>query len=331
MSIHSDSVINQTLSRRRPLWVTLVICLGILLAPVLAAVLDGKFLEAFQQGYWRMLLLPAVIIVYVIVMGPIVSRNDEAVIQAFRPIINLDDTQYHNLIAQAGRINPVSEVIAVVLGALFGLWQSIYWIFNVPYFWLRLYQPVFLMVMYALLFWVVYGSFATTRLTAALHRQPLNINIFDIRPFEPIGRQSLALALVFVGGVTIGAIFGLNAQSLLIWQTWIIYIPMIAVPIAIFFLNMRGTQRVLSREKKRLLAELGPVILDLSREIRHSVANGQSLEALAAEYAGMTAYESRLRSARTWPYNTAMVRTLVFTILIPLLVRAVSVLLLEPR
>ncbi len=36
---------------------------------------------------------------------------------------------------------------------------------------------------------------------------------------------------------------------------------------------------------------------------------------------------SRLRLASTWPYNANMLRTLFFTILAPLLVRAVSVLL----
>jgi hypothetical protein len=36
------------------------------------------------------------------------------------------------------------------------------------------------------------------------------------------------------------------------------------------------------------------------------------------------AYEARVRAAQTWPYNTAMLRTLFFTILIPVLVRMVS-------
>jgi hypothetical protein len=45
------------------------------------------------------------------------------------------------------------------------------------------------------------------------------------------------------------------------------------------------------------------------------------------EYNALIAYEARLRTVSTWPYNTAMLRTIFFSILAPLLVRAISFLL----
>jgi len=44
---------------------------------------------------------------------------------------------------------------------------------------------------------------AGTRLTATLLRQPMQVDVFDTAVFEAVGRQSLALALVFIGGITI--------------------------------------------------------------------------------------------------------------------------------
>ena len=65
--------------------------------------------------------------------------------------------------------------------------------------------------MFALLAWTIYVSIAGTRLTAALHRQPMQINLFDTAAFEAVGRQSLLLALVFVGGITLSLLFQATA------------------------------------------------------------------------------------------------------------------------
>jgi hypothetical protein len=48
---------------------------------------------------------------------------------------------------------------------------------------------------------------------------------------------------------------------------------------------------------------------------------------MAGEFTALAAYEARLRAAPTWPYNTAMLRTLGLTIFVPLVVRGLSLLL----
>ena len=35
------------------------------------------------------------------------------------------------------------------------------------------------------------------------------------------------------------------------------------------------------------------------------------------DISALIAYEERLQAARTWPYNTAMLRTLFFSIIVP--------------
>ena len=60
--------------------------------------------------------------------------------------------------------------------------------------------------MFGTLGWLVYRAIASTLLSRRLCRQPLRVDIFDITPFEPIGRQSLLLAMVFIGGIVIGVV-----------------------------------------------------------------------------------------------------------------------------
>ena len=95
--------------------------------------------------------------------------------------------------------------------------------------------------MYALLAWVIMGAIVGTRLLSALHRQPLHFDLFDIEPFEPIGRQSLTLAMVFIGGVTLGVIFSIQGQTFLNPLFWLANIPFVLVAVLVFYLGMRPT------------------------------------------------------------------------------------------
>jgi hypothetical protein len=171
--------------------------------------------------------------------------------------------------------------------------------------------------MFGLLGWTIYVLMASTRLTAALHRPPLCIDIFDTSPFEPIGRQSLLSALVFVGGIVLGMIFGVGQGSIFAWQTWFMIFVLALVPVFVFFLNMRPTHRALAAEKGRELEAVGRNIRKACRTLMERVAADESTGSLGAEINALMAYEERLRTARTWPYDTAMARTLLFSVVIP--------------
>ena len=82
-------------------------------------------------------------------------------------------------------------------------------------------------LMYGLMGVVVYGSLATTRVTSTLLGLDLKIDPLDVSPFVAIGRQSLWLALVFVGGITLSLLFiGMQPEYLLLWEFWVIYAPL---------------------------------------------------------------------------------------------------------
>jgi len=64
------------------------------------------------------------------------------------------------------------------------------------------------------------------------------------------------------------------------------------------------------------------------RTVRQRMAEHENTGTLTAELGTLTAYEARVQAVSTWPYNTSMLRTLLVTVLTPLLVRAISGILL---
>jgi hypothetical protein len=86
----------------------------------------------------------------------------------------------------------------------------------------------------------------------------------------------------------------------------------------IFFLNMWPTHQVLAEAKQRELEPLQQYINASCRELVHQRKQDKESTSLSTEINALVAYEDRLLAARTWPYNTTMLRTLFFSVLIPL-------------
>ena len=321
------SIFSRVITRSRPLWLIIVISLLLLLVPFWAALADGVWDAFLSRGNWRHFLVAPVVIVYILIVSQWLAKSDSDLLKALRPVVLVEDEVFDRLMRDASRIHPAGEGIALFLGALIGLGISLPWLKGMNTLWLRLYIPISLSLMWGILVWVVYYSMASTKLVTVLHRQPLKVDILDTKPFEPMGRYSLVISLVFVGGIALGFIFGLDVKNILAWQSWVVNLPLICVPVIIFFLNMRETHRLLAHEKKRQLQAVGQKIQRLSRELQERIAQEASLGKLAGEYTALIAYEARLRAASTWPYNTAMLRTLSLTIFVPLLVRGLSVVL----
>jgi len=311
------SLFARLIGRRRRPSITVGVSLLLILAPIGVAYLDGVLDDFFSQGYWRLLLLPPAVIIYILVVTPILARMEAGVIEAFRPLVLMDDDDFDRLVNEASRINPIGEVIAFGVGAAFGLWLGRTWLSEANVFWLNLYLPLSAGLMFGLLGWTIYGAVAGTRLTAELHRPPLRIDIFDMKPFEPIGRQSLIVALVFVGGTALSMVFGLGQGSIFAWQDWLIYVLLALVTVLVFFLSMRDTHRVLAAEKKRELEAVQRNILLACRTLMKRFAANENTGTLAAEINALVTYEERLQATRTWPYNTAMLRTLFFFVIPP--------------
>ena len=289
----------------------------LVLAPLAAAYLDAVLGDLIDHGFWRQLLLPPAVIIFILVVSPILQRVETGVIEAFRPLVLIDDNEFDHLVDESSHLSSVAETLSFAVGLAFGIWIGHAWFSGTDALWLDLYSSLAAGLMFGLLAWTIYVVLAGTRLTLALHRQPLRIDIFDIKPFEPIGRQSLIAALAFVGGIVLGVVFGFGPGSIYYWQNWLVLLLLALVPILVFFLNMRDTHHVLAAEKKRELAAVEGNILRACRTLMDCIERGEDAGGLAAEINALAVYEERVNAARTWPYNTRMLRTLLFSVVIP--------------
>jgi MFS family permease len=305
------------IGRRRPLWITLGIGLLLILAPLIAAYLDGLLDDLFSQGHWRLMLGPGVVIAYILVVAPFVEQAKAGVVDAFRPLVLIDDDSFDRLVVEASRVNPIGEGVAFGLGVVLGVWIGQSWLLDPDAFWLKLVVIPSVGLMFGLLVWTIYVALASTRLNAELHRQPLRVDIFDTKPFWPVGRQSLIIALVFVGGIVLGMLSSLVGESILDWRNWLLYSLLALVAILIFFLNMRPTHRVLAAEKKKVLGAVEGRILLACRALMARLDAEESTGTLGAEINALVAYEKRIEETSTWPYDTAMLRTLFFSVIFP--------------
>jgi hypothetical protein len=272
-----------------------------------------------RAGKWRALFISPAVITYILLIVPAFGRTDERVITALRPLLRISDAEFNRLTDKTAYIRASYELAAYGAGFGFGLIVALSarFGFTVPVataFWL-----VMTCAMYALLAWLIYAAIAGSRMTTALYRQPMSVNVLDTGPFETVGRQSLLLALAFIGGITLSLVIsGVQPESLQAVDFWLSYAPIIAAPVVIFFLNMLATHRALADAKQRALADARRQLEGAGRDLVHRLAEQQDTGTLAATVAALIAYEHRLTEARTWPYNTAMLRTLFLSLLLPI-------------
>jgi len=309
---------DRTIGRPRPWWVTLAVSLGLIMLPFLAAYLDGSWEDIYLRGLWRILLAPPTVIIYTLVIAPLLEKMGADVIVALRPLVELDEVNYKRLIAETAYIRPRSELLALGIGLAFGFWLGLVGGFTAAEPWVRAYWTLSSALMWGILVWVVYLSLVNTRLTVALHRQPMHVDIFNLAPFEPIGRQSLVLALAFVGGISLSLLFSFQPSSLRVPIFWLIYLLLFLVPVLVFFSNMRPTHRVLAAEKTRYMEAVRGQISRAGQNLMHRLELSQDVGMLPMELNALLAYEVRLKETRTWPYNTGILRSLFFSVLIPL-------------
>lgn len=313
------SLFDRVFSARRPAWVVLFVCLLSMLLPVGIAALDGAFPQVFTQGHWRVLYLPLAIILYIWLISPLLARRGAEVIRAMQSITNLDEENFTALVKKATTILPWQEVLVFGIGFMLGFWAAQASGFEQSMPALRIYWFIASSLMDGVVLWAIFVSVSSTRLNAALHRQPLQIDLFEQAPFEAIGRQSLLLALVFTGGITISVVFSIQVGSLLTLGAWLVYLGLILATVLIFFFSMLPTHQVLSKARQAELVPLRRLILRTSRELVRRLGASEPPGDLPAQIQALTLYEGRLLAVRTWPYNTAMLRTLFFSVFIPLL------------
>jgi MFS family permease len=279
--------------------------------------LEGYWDELFSQRYWRAIFLQPAIIIYILILERAFKRMESNVIKGLRQIARLSDEEFDDLVDKTTRVGVRNELLAFLVGAVIGLLIAAPWDLYQDFSWLLLYLTLVNIPMYGLLGWVVFVSIAGTRFPAELYRQPLEIDIFNLRPFEPIGRQSLAISLAFMGGIAISLLFSDIIAGIFTIHFWAVYLILVIVAVSVFFLNMIPTHRVLSAAKSEEMDAVVHNLIEAYRELRRIKASGSDVEAAAEEFNAWKISQELVEDAKTWPYNIETLRNLLFTVLIP--------------
>ncbi len=318
ITIVSSNIKTQLVARERFTWPWAVfIGLIFLLLLFIAALLDGAWPNQQSDVSWRGILLPSLIITYILLIYPAMTKSENNMIKAFRPLVLSSDEEFEQLVHSASNLSRKGEKTAFIVGVIFGLILIRPWQMIGEFSWLPLYVTVTSCIMLGLLSWVIYTSVAGTNVMAVLHRQPLQFDIFDTSPFEPIGQHSLKTVLAFIGGCAISMFFMAAPQYILSPSSLLINGIIVLTAVLFFFLNMRHTHRVLATAKKKELDEVLEQITLSYHKLRMATAASKDNRANLAEVRAWIACEQRLKETKTWPYNTGMMRTLFFSILIP--------------
>ena len=301
-------------------WLVAALGFVLLLTPAILAYLDGVGIARLFADFRALFIYP-LLIAYLLTACHLVQKTRERVARALRPLVQLDESSFVQEVNRACRVSPISELSALGVGMLIGLGINIVFepIEPVPYL-MELYSYVSRIVMWGVIIWAIYVAFTVTRLTNTLLRQPIRVVIFDLRPFQPIGRQSLWLSLMFVGGMLLGLLSSNFTEEELRLEYLINNTFIIGLIVAIFFLNTHNVHRVLAATKQQQLEAVERHLARAYYRLEELIAENGDTYAVATELNALATSKHELKAVRTWPYNTEMLRTIFFAIVVPLFI-----------
>jgi hypothetical protein len=286
------------------------------LSVVSVAYLDGLLPEFFSADHWRVLLSYPTLVAYMLSIIPPMGRASDRTLGVFRELVAVDDERFEHLVDDLSSTNK-GQWVALAIGAAFGLLSVVTGVVAEGFSWMGLYWVIGNSMALGLLAWSIYAAMISSRSMAALHHQPLNIDIFDLRPFGAVGRQSLLSALAFFGGAAISLFFVAGGTTSFDAGTWFFYGILVLVSALAFFLPMRQTHRVLSAAKEEELVRVRHNIVAAYRSLEDLAADSKDLGILPTRLNLWKEYEGRVRAVKTWPFDLGMLRTFFLSVLTP--------------
>ncbi len=311
--------------RQMPLRRQALLALVPLSLPYGLAYLEGIHTSLPNEGTWRIAYFPTVMVLYILAVAPWIWRAEQAVIEGLQPLM-CGDLSRSDLPAHKTRWrSSLGDWGALGTGLLGGALLINSQALPDPHYWATRYWIATLVIMYGALAWLIYAAMGSARLTALLHRSVHHQDPFDLTPFEPVGRQGLILAMIFVGAITLSLLFIYTRSMFTDWRGIAVYSILVLVTVSIFFTVMWPAHRVLLRVKQQKVAGVQRLIGQTFGRLETLAADGGNTQPVATEMQAWLTLEQRLKQTRTWPHDTEMLRTLFLSVLTPLFVATARV------
>jgi len=320
-------------SRLSRAW-TIVVFIGVLLLLlVLMALLDGALASLLEWSAVGFFVLTILFIIYFLVVYPFMLRARERAVLAFKPLLSLDDDAFNKVAENISKPSRRWEWTAVFLGIFVFMGVNVQpWNMDWTsgFSWLTVYFAITLAIVYGLMGWLIYDTLVGIVRISRLSRRDMKLDILDTEMMAPVASWSLGISLVFVGAILLSIIGNVSqsAKILLDAKTIVGYVVMICITLLIFFLSMWSAHRALSEAKKSKLTLARIHLAEISRELEDRVVKGQrrGMMELSSTITALATYERRVKEATTWPFDAAIVRRLLVSILTPGIVYLLKIL-----
>ncbi len=303
-----------------PLWRKVLLVLALLGLTFGLVYLEGAQALLLNRDTWRSAFFPTVEIIYIIAVAPWIWRAEKDVVEGLWPLVNVGLNTYDAVAHKSWWRSSLGDWATFSAGLMGGVLL----LMSQPpadlRYWSMRYWTGTLLLMYGALAWLIYAAMGSARWTALLHRYALHKDPFDLVPFEPVGRQGLILAMIFVGAITLSLLFIYSRTLFLDWQGIVVYSILVLVTVLIFFTVMWPAHRILKSVKAQKLFSVQRLIAQTFRELEKRAADGTDTQLVATEVQAWITLEQRIKQTRTWPYDTETLRTLFLSVLTPLFV-----------
>ncbi|MFC1846574.1 hypothetical protein ACFLYS_00740 [Chloroflexota bacterium] len=238
----------------------------------------------------------------------------------------MSENQFNRLSAEIATQNRRWEWLAMFIGISLHLMRVRIWLGWVDQ-WLEVYQVTTDAILFGLLVWLVYSSIKGSRGIAKLSKQNLKLDIFNTTLLAPVARLSLVNSLVFIGGISLALLFE-TQETLIEWQSVIVYSVLVLATISIFYISMWSVHNIMARVKKHELEVAQKYMAEMSRKLKEWTTKGQTqgMEELSSSVAGWAAYERRVKEAQEWPFNAGIIRRLFASVLAPASIYLIKIL-----
>jgi hypothetical protein len=314
-----EMMFEKTIARERPWWMSSLIGLMLFLIALIVGGLEFGLSDLLSGGSWRGVFLNPSIIFYILLIAPKLTKMENKVIDTFLSLGEMTEVEIKQVLEKSNVIKPFREVLAFGVG-LIVIVIAFLLRGEISLSLLSIYTLIMSVIAIGLLSWTAYASVVTIRVIAQLIKQPLKVNLFNLDPFKVIGKTSLYLALAFIGGISLALIF--TAPSLSVFQNlefWIINLPILMIPVGIFFWNMYPTHKIIDMAKKKALRKVGHKISRVSDRLLNDEDFSSDAGDFRQPLQGLIALEERVEKVQTWPYDISTLRALMGSILIPVL------------
>ncbi len=305
-------------------WVTAWVTTGLLFLLILAASLDGTIADLLGWEFWYNYGDGLLLIAYILMMSSILWTLRIKAIQAFRPLLAVDDDAFDRLAAKTATPHRRWEWIFVLIGigAAFALGEP----WNLAWGTGSLWQSVYLVIagslMNCLLWWLIYDTLSSTVRIARLSRQAAKTDIlFNTELLLPIARWSLGISVGWVGGISLSLLFQ-TQDTLLDGGTITLYAILVGVTVLGFLVSMWSTRNTIAKVKRSELVLARKHLAAASIELKDRTARGrlEGMEGLSSTMTSWTTYQKLVQDTPTWPFDINIMRRLLASTIAPVLV-----------